>query len=615
MPDPRKRADLFEVARHSWLAEYATVVSHITSNTTNVSDIANTTVTTGKCSSLETSNKIIVLHTHSVSLEAHYETPLLARSASVREPPKAYQTTTSTTGDFSHQKESISQTEEQARQQRDAKRRTVQVEYVAPQSQTTRGQPSGETVGRPLAPATTQPASLDAPRTKPLPLNPAIVQESRQAAYPAVANRNQGMARPVSKELAWSISELTGAFSGTQGPPPQSTRPPTSGSMASICKLDSRLPSKGSYSQPVAPAVATANAQGRLAQPTSGKPYISAPIPIQPGTIPAGSIGQPSTQPGSLNVPQQDYKGHKRSSTVSSISEKLFGRPGSFFSSRGSQPGSPRVKPSKRYPPTSMKEPLALDSSRASMDSRRSLSLAFRRQGDGSSTRNRRFSLIPPAFFSRSSTKETLETVASSQTQPPERNDSQCDPAREERRLSTAPATIPGNDPAYGQNQGNNQGRPGSSHYQNQRNHGGYPENPDTGDYSAHIDRQFASLHGTPDNHYRHEGFANAYQGHHQSEPNIMSRGHHLSASQGRADPNKTFSTLYHGEYDPGRDNASHPSIQSGRKGNVLQKNHRKFADAYEHDRAHHSGSSGAARKVMDFFRRRGKARAGEDRY
>ncbi|KAL4799046.1 kinase-like domain-containing protein [Aspergillus venezuelensis] len=49
VPDPRKRADLFEVARHSWLSEYADIVSHITSSTTKVADIASTTVTRGMC--------------------------------------------------------------------------------------------------------------------------------------------------------------------------------------------------------------------------------------------------------------------------------------------------------------------------------------------------------------------------------------------------------------------------------------------------------------------------------------------------------------------------------------------------------------------------------------
>jgi protein-serine/threonine kinase len=48
VPDPRKRADLFEVARHSWLSEFSHIVSHITSTTTNVAEIATTTVPSGK---------------------------------------------------------------------------------------------------------------------------------------------------------------------------------------------------------------------------------------------------------------------------------------------------------------------------------------------------------------------------------------------------------------------------------------------------------------------------------------------------------------------------------------------------------------------------------------
>lgn len=38
VPEPRKRADLFEVARHSWLADYSHVVGFITSSNTNSSD-------------------------------------------------------------------------------------------------------------------------------------------------------------------------------------------------------------------------------------------------------------------------------------------------------------------------------------------------------------------------------------------------------------------------------------------------------------------------------------------------------------------------------------------------------------------------------------------------
>lgn len=47
VPDPRKRADLFEVARHSWLSDYAAIVSHVTSSTTTVGEIANAIVTSG----------------------------------------------------------------------------------------------------------------------------------------------------------------------------------------------------------------------------------------------------------------------------------------------------------------------------------------------------------------------------------------------------------------------------------------------------------------------------------------------------------------------------------------------------------------------------------------
>lgn len=48
--DPRQRADLFEVARHSWLSDFAHVVAQVTSSTTTVGEIANTTVTAGKAS-------------------------------------------------------------------------------------------------------------------------------------------------------------------------------------------------------------------------------------------------------------------------------------------------------------------------------------------------------------------------------------------------------------------------------------------------------------------------------------------------------------------------------------------------------------------------------------
>jgi len=41
--DPRKGADLFEVARHSWLNQYADILRFITSSETTIEDISNTT--------------------------------------------------------------------------------------------------------------------------------------------------------------------------------------------------------------------------------------------------------------------------------------------------------------------------------------------------------------------------------------------------------------------------------------------------------------------------------------------------------------------------------------------------------------------------------------------
>src|SRR5436190_14706458 len=69
VPDPRKRADLFEVARHSWLSEYSHVLEFITSSTTEPGEIQNTTVGPVDDDTAETGG--------------------IARSASVREPSKS----------------------------------------------------------------------------------------------------------------------------------------------------------------------------------------------------------------------------------------------------------------------------------------------------------------------------------------------------------------------------------------------------------------------------------------------------------------------------------------------------------------------------------------------
>lgn len=432
-------------------------------------------------------------------------------------------------------------------------------------------------------------------------------------------DRNQGMTRPKSREVARSVSELTGAFSGTQGSQIPTGRPQTGGSMASAVRMDSRLPSRGSYSQPVAPAVATTNVQGKLAQPKNGKAYnISAPTPTSHGQISA-SVGHPTTLSGAPTGPdQQPSKSHKRSSTVTSISEKLFGRPASsIFGGKSSTPGSPRLKQGgKRYPPTSMKDPYAsMDEPRASVDSRRSISHAFRRQSDAHNiARPRRFSLLPS--FSKFSSNKEQQSVeepgpahvddnlinsqqAEQQAQVPQQ------PQRE-RRLSTAPAAMNDQD---------------SEMYKDRvsisRDH-----QIDALNLSAQIDRQFANLHSSREGQINNVFEPTYPQSHHDNQmfgvasstsQSLQQQGYFDAQSQGFDQDHQPPL-----QYDHQFENGSRPSMQAGRppRNNILQKGHRKFADAYEFEQApsHTSGSSGAARKVMDFFRRRGKARAGEER-
>src|ERR1700761_8474497 len=72
VPNPRERADLFEIARHSWLSEYSHVVGLITSNTASTADVANTTVPSGLSCDINGIDK------HLMTLDRTFETPTLA---------------------------------------------------------------------------------------------------------------------------------------------------------------------------------------------------------------------------------------------------------------------------------------------------------------------------------------------------------------------------------------------------------------------------------------------------------------------------------------------------------------------------------------------------------
>ncbi|KAI9695171.1 MAG: hypothetical protein M1820_008877, partial [Bogoriella megaspora] len=411
VPDPRKRADLFEVARHSWLSEYSHVVGFITSSTTSTTDIANTTV----------------------PAEDPFENSHLQRSASVREPSKTHQAV-SPVGGLIQKHGNIDQANSNDRRggQRDAKRRTVQVEYVAPQSSTARGDPANhsttntaqDTTGKTRARAGSSGQGEGASAQV---YSTSASRNGQQPSSSAQQNNMPPPSRPT-RETPRSVSDNT-AFNMGQVQP--TTRPSTGGTIGS----NSRLPSRGnSYGQPAAATVAPTNAHGRFAQPPKGRGQyvISDPIPQEQHPIGEPSNVRPATQRMSSN-PQQGYEekssgranGHKRSSTIGSFSDKIFGRSGSIFGRPSDKENAPKAsKKDRSYPPTSMQNAMPADghAGRQSNESSRRTSLGFSRKNSNSDVpsnrSSRRFSFLPASLsssrFGGSSGKEPTTPTGTS---------------------------------------------------------------------------------------------------------------------------------------------------------------------------------------------------------
>jgi len=663
---------LFEVARHSWLSDYAHVVSHVTSSTTTVGEIANTTVTAGMLyiipgvSSAKPSGALPIYPLVIKCLIAdsdidQHDAPLLTRSASVREPSKANPTNMSPVGGLSHQGRIDPEVPtEKTKSTRDPKRRTVQVEYVAPQSQTTRGETS-PTAPSPAMLTQSPIAASGGPKitrardgteglegisqqsisatanSKPVPQDPSIAQHQRQdRAYYGQPSTVQPQQRPSGtqqamappsrppKDLPRSVSDSTSAFA-----PMSSTmtgRPATGGSMSSGA---GRLPSRGnSYSKPLAPTVAVTTAQGRLAQPKNGKQYnISAPMPQSEPYYPEQSIGRPSTQqytPASPPPAQRDQqRGHKRSNTLGN----LLGRSGSVFGGRPASQSKPEQRPQqeKRYPPTSMKAPMPSDSPRLSTDSRRP-SFGFgrktsdlRKNSDVSKQEKpRRFSLLPASFSFKGLTGGAKDQFSDTAL------------ATSEQRPTTMPQAPPSRGqprpepPAYsrGQNQSN-------SHRNESGAATGYDGQRDSDGPQTRRNNNTSSRGGSQ----IQQGYYNDSQTATQPEalgPPRPSQGQSYLLGESGSPSESEISVnaaqrrpMYPPGFNSYEDDARQSMQQSRnpRGASVLQKNNRKFADAYEQDQepgygggGRNAGSSGAAKRVMDFFRRRGKARAGDDR-
>ncbi|KAG9245492.1 hypothetical protein BJ878DRAFT_541219 [Calycina marina] len=602
VPDPRKRADLFEVARHSWLSEYHNVVSFITSTTT----------TSGEISNASANNE-------------DEDAPLLARSASVREPSKTAKLPTAL-GEIARKHGNVDPESEESypKTAKDNKRRTVQVEYVAPNSSTVRGEPSTASAQKTRARSGSQgpqPGQANQPtqarrvisKEKPLPRDPpgAYSQERRPS------SSRTGMAPP---SRPGRDARATSDANYVPGGPPVSmvgaNRPTTGGSMSS--SRSGTLPNRGSYSQPAAPTVAGTNAHGRIAQPKSASNSYNIPALSQDETeYPQLSAAQvPEKFARIAGLPESaaalEPKGHKRSNTIGS----LFSRTNSIFGGKKDKSEQPQEKPKKSYPPVSMSGTIGGgNDSRQSVDSRRSLSFGFNKKRSGSITgsqttlsdkQTRRFSLLPSGFSLKSI---GIGKEAGTPGRPPSDGEYESRPDNRGNYLDNP-------NPQYSRAQ--SQGRNVSNSSSGQATYttdGVYDRQRD----SPLLDRRGTSTTSPPQAHRRYSS---------QPVPDPRSGAPpqflppiHFRQDQSALNTESETSLAEmvnrpRGQYPAGFNERTPavPRTNSSGRG-VLTKNNRKFGDDYEPGSGYgathndHAGSSGAARKVMDFFRRRGKDR------
>ena len=552
VPDPKKRADLFEVARHSWLSEYHHVVSHITSSTTNIADLANSTVPS----------------------DASPENNM-HRSASMREPKH-----TAPSQNSQLPKTPEVDEHEQTSSGSRRTRHTLQAEYVAPQSHTSRAQEVAAVTAAEYARSrgdgqNRAPVHHQATTSKPLPQDPP---------RPPVNDKMPPPTRP-GREVPRSVSDSTGAFAA-QGQ--YSARPSTQGSITSQgpTRSDLRLPSRGSYGQPAAPTVAATNVQGRVTQPAKAPRGYNISGPSAP--VQQESMYQPTT----ANVPQPatQKNHHRRSSTLSGLGERLFGRSNSVRKKEEEKP-----KREKKYPPTSMK-PMVVEGNgngngdyqpRMSTDSKRSFSFGLGKkkstdlESQVEKPQGRRFSLIPNSMSFKG-------LMGGSREQTPVNAPPQTPQMQETSWQSSRPGT-----------QQNYQSYDGQADQQGRQNNYSRPPNAQ---YRPPQQQHSSPMSSPPQAQPSYDVYGGT--GVYNAQPPTNQRQHSRGASQPMAGFNQQ-------QYQEPPANNSRTSMQQPRQGRgVLVKPNRKFTDTYDEPNHAHNSSSGAVRKVQDFFRRRSRARA-----
>ncbi|KAI5814636.1 hypothetical protein BZA77DRAFT_318245 [Pyronema omphalodes] len=518
VPDPRRRADLFEVARHSWLSPFADIVNKVTSATTGIKDVETVTIT-----------------------EPKPEGPVLNRSHSVREPSSTSHHHTPAALGPRHHEQLVAPT--QPKPSADNKRRTVQVEYVEPQSQTKRGssveQSNNEADEAAPPPVVSTHKDTGVTRaatsagTSRAPYANKVSARAREG-HEQLPVPEKGKTRPVSYAYQASTSRSSGNTNGDGTPARRgSTREPRDGKSASNAGGDTgrpttatsvastRLPSRGSYSQPVAPSIASNTAQGRIAQPSAAGTIASGAIIGASGASKANKtlhisapIPQTDGHAGTDVLNPEPPKGHKRANTVAGS-----GVDSSRFLGKIMGGSSEKEKESKQ-PPLSRPGFLA-QASVGTPSARQSLDQGPRKiDPKTGAPKSRRFSLLPTSFSLRTLTSE----------------------GKHERKLSRS----------------------------NSRANGTFQEQPQV-----------------------------------QSQPHIgqgLGIGQQDAASLSASDTSIAVGSA------PASAMGQREEPQQGKKGTLSK--HKKFGDAYEVEGSSGGhGSSGPARRVMDFFRRRGNAR------
>lgn len=567
MPNPRKRADLFEVARHSWLSEYAQLVEFITSSTTLPSDVQNTN--NGAAGA--------------AASEEYAEPPMMTRSASVREASKAKPSHSPAVGGLAKQHGNIDpEAESSRRTPKDAKRRTVQLEYVAPTTQTQRGAEAAPSKSRTQAPPVeaADVSNKSSPREPPAPKDgtPRAATNKR----PQSSHKNAAPSRPSRDTRAISDNAYM-------------TRPQTGGSMQSAASMG--LQSRPNYGQPAPPAVADTNAQGRIQQPSDdtesmGRTHGSVPPKVAQMT---GFHNEIKASGGAAGG--GGGKGHKRSNTLGDLGNKIMGRSGSIFG--GGRSKKQQGDTSRKYPPVSMSKnmfPGEEAGPRPSVDSkhsRRSFSLGIGKKRSGSingsqgsgEKEKRRFSLVPPGF----SLKAIGLGGKSYGSAPPSEAESQQDLPIQNPRPNQSRGYGAHDEPRH------------SEPYFNANLNQSLPHQD-----TANSSPVYHGRYGPAQMDNRRPNAVPAYV-----SGNLLNTGSESSVDMRRPLDPQAATYQQQGYTDSEGHDGRRVGTSRGNKG-TLNNDHKRFSDAYDQgDYKGHEGSSGAAKRVMDFFRRRGKARGG----